>query len=77
VQVAFEYVDLDWEEYVVQDPRFMRPAEVDLLIGEPSKARESLGWEPQVSFTELIRMMVDADLARVEAQMRHPALPVV
>jgi GDPmannose 4,6-dehydratase len=77
VRVAFEYVDLDWEEYVVQDPKFMRPAEVDLLIGEPSKARESLGWEPQVSFTELIRMMVDADLARVDAQMRHPALPIV
>ncbi|MDH7489335.1 MAG: GDP-mannose 4,6-dehydratase, partial [Anaerolineae bacterium] len=62
-EVAFGYLDLDWREYVVQDPRFYRPAEVDLLVGDASKARRVLGWEPQVSFEELVKMMVDADLA--------------
>ena len=62
VQTAFEYVGLDWHDYVVQDPRFMRPAEVDLLVGDPSKAGMRLGWEPRVTFTELIHMMVEADL---------------
>ena len=65
---AFGYVDLDWQEYVVQDPRFMRPAEVDLLVGDASKAREMLGWEPTVSFRELVRMMVDADLELVREE---------
>lgn len=59
---AFGYVDLDWHDYVVQDPRFMRPAEVDLLVGDPGKAGRILGWEPTVSFRELVRLMVDADL---------------
>lgn len=59
---AFGYVDLDWRQYVVQDPQFMRPAEVDLLVGDPSKAGQKLGWEPQVNFRQLVRMMVDADL---------------
>ncbi len=63
---AFGYVDLDWQEYVVQDPRFMRPAEVDLLVGDASKAGRMLGWEPQVTFRELVRMMVDADLALLQ-----------
>ncbi len=63
LEVAFGHVDLDWHDYVVQDPQFMRPAEVDLLVGDPTKARETLGWEPTVSFTELVEMMVDADLA--------------
>ncbi|GIV80755.1 MAG: hypothetical protein KatS3mg051_0109 [Anaerolineae bacterium] len=62
VTVAFEYVGLDWRDYVVQDPRFMRPAEVDLLVGDASKARRVLGWEPKITFKELIQMMVDADL---------------
>ncbi len=62
VRTAFEYLDLDWKEYVVQDPRFMRPAEVDLLVGDASKAGKRLGWEPTVSFTQLVQMMVDADL---------------
>lgn len=61
-QEAFGYVGLDWQEYVVQDPRFMRPAEVDLLVGDASKARRMLGWEPKVSFHELVCMMVDNDL---------------
>jgi len=59
---AFGYVDLDWRQYVVQDPQFMRPAEVDLLVGDPGKAGQKLGWEPQVDFRQLVRMMVDADL---------------
>jgi GDPmannose 4,6-dehydratase len=62
VEMAFGCVDLDWKQYVVQDPAFMRPAEVDLLIGDASKAGKVLGWEPQVSFPELIQMMVEADL---------------
>jgi GDPmannose 4,6-dehydratase len=64
VRIAFEHVGLDWQKYTVQDPKFIRPAEVDLLLGDPSKARRLLGWEPEVSFEELIRMMVDADLKR-------------
>jgi len=61
-EAAFGYVDLDWQEYVKQDPRFMRPAEVDLLVGDASKARQVLGWKPKVSFRELVQMMVDNDL---------------
>jgi GDPmannose 4,6-dehydratase len=60
-EVAFACLDMNWEDYVVQDPAFMRPAEVDLLIGDPSKAKAQLGWEPQVTFEELIEMMVRAD----------------
>ena len=59
---AFGYVNLDWHDYVVQDPRFMRPAEVDLLVGDASKAGKALGWEPSVTFAELVHMMVDADI---------------
>lgn len=66
VETAFSYADLDWHDFVVQDPKFMRPAEVDLLIGDPAKARKELGWEPEVSFEELIHMMVDADLERLQ-----------
>lgn len=62
VEEAFSYVDLDWRDYVVQDPRFYRPAEVDLLVGDPSKAGNALKWEPQVDFRGLVRMMVDSDL---------------
>jgi GDPmannose 4,6-dehydratase len=61
-EVAFSHVDLDWRAHVVQDPRFMRPAEVDLLVGDASKAGRVLGWEPVVTFEEMIRSMVDADL---------------
>ena len=65
-QVAFEHLDLDWEKYVVVDPEFYRPAEVDLLVSDPSRAQAKLGWEPTVSFPELIQMMVDADLEQLE-----------
>jgi GDPmannose 4,6-dehydratase len=61
-EVAFGYVGLDWQDYVVQDPRFIRPAEIDLLVADPTKARGVLGWEPHVSFGELVQMMVDSDL---------------
>ncbi len=62
LEEAFGYVDLDWHDFVIQDPKYMRPAEVDLLVGDPSKAGQKLGWEPSVSFQELVCMMVDADL---------------
>jgi GDPmannose 4,6-dehydratase len=65
VQVAFDRVGLDWEKHVVLDPAFLRPAEVDLLIGDPAKAKRQLGWTPKVSFEEMIRMMVDSDLERL------------
>jgi GDPmannose 4,6-dehydratase len=64
-RLAFEVVGLDYERYVVLDPSFVRPAEVDLLIGDPSKARRILGWEPEVSFERLVETMVRADLARL------------
>jgi GDPmannose 4,6-dehydratase len=63
---AFGRMDLDWREYVVQDPRFMRPAEIDLLVGDAGKAGRELGWEPQVTFKELIGIMVDADIKLLE-----------
>lgn len=66
LQEAFDYVNLDWHDYVVQDPQFMRPAEVDLLVGDPAKAGQKLGWEPSVSFRELVRMMVEADLRMLQ-----------
>ena len=63
-EAAFGAVGLDYRDHVVQDPQFMRPAEVDLLVADPSRARDELGWTPTVSFTELVRMMVEADLER-------------
>jgi GDPmannose 4,6-dehydratase len=68
VELAFERVGLDWKEYVKHDARYERPAEVDLLIGDASKAKKLLNWEPQVRFEELVRIMVDADLALIESQ---------
>ena len=73
VEVAFGHVNLDWRQYVKQDPRFLRPAEVDHLIGDASKARAALGWRPEVDFTALIRMMVDADLERLSRNARTTA----
>jgi GDPmannose 4,6-dehydratase len=66
VQEAFSIAGLDWKEYVVIDPKFVRPAEVQLLLGDPSKAKNELGWEPKVHFKELVKMMVEADLERLE-----------
>jgi len=65
VELAFGYVDLLWTKYVVLDPALRRPAEVDLLVGDAGKAERELGWKPEVSFPDLIRMMVDADLERI------------
>ena len=66
LDVAFSCVDLNWKDYAIQDEKFMRPAEVDLLIGDPSKAHAKLGWEPEVSFEQLITMMVEADIERLK-----------
>jgi GDPmannose 4,6-dehydratase len=67
VEVAFGHAGLSWEKYVKQDPKFLRPAEVDLLIGDPSKAQKKLGWKPKVSFEQMIQMMVDADIERLSS----------
>src|SRR5665647_3420017 len=70
LDIAFAAVDIDdWTPYVTQDPRFMRPAEVDILMGDASKARTVLGWEPKVGFTELVQMMVENDLAEQRAEL--------
>jgi GDPmannose 4,6-dehydratase len=61
LEEAFTYGGLDWREYVKTDPRYFRPAEVDVLTGDYSKAKEKLGWEPTVRFEQLVRMMVDSD----------------
>lgn len=66
-EVAFGYLGLNWQDYVVIDPKYYRPAEVDLLIGDASKARRVLGWEPTIRFEQLVRMMVDADLHALQA----------
>jgi GDPmannose 4,6-dehydratase len=66
VEVAFGHAGLDWRRYVRTDPALIRPAEVDLLVGDAGKARERLGWQASVDFEALVRMMVDADLARLE-----------
>jgi GDPmannose 4,6-dehydratase len=71
VEIAFDHVGLDWKKHVVIDPAFYRPAEVDLLLADFSKARETLGWQPQTSFAELVIGMVDADLQRLEGS-RQP-----
>ena len=65
-EIAFGHVGLDYKDFVVQDERFYRPAEVDLLISDPSKARSVLGWEPEVTFKELVTMMVDGDMERLK-----------
>ena len=65
-EAAFSHVNLDWEKYVEVDPNFFRPAEVSLLVGDASKAKKQLGWEPKVSFKELVAKMVDADLKYVK-----------
>ena len=68
VQEAFGHVGLEWEKYLKYDARYERPAEVDLLIGDPAKAKRQLGWEPKVRFKELVQIMVDADLEMLEAK---------
>jgi GDPmannose 4,6-dehydratase len=66
VEHAFAHVGLDWEKHVKYDARYERPAEVDLLIGDPAKAKKQLGWEPKVRFPELVKIMIDADMAALQ-----------
>ena len=68
LDIAFSHVNLNWEDYVAFDPRYLRPAEVDLLIGDPSKAKTKLGWEPSVTFEELVKLMVNADLINLNLE---------
>jgi len=70
VEIAFERVGLDWEKHIVTDPRFIRPAEVDILVGDYTKAKTKLGWEPEVSFKQMVEMMVDSDLQRLEKELK-------
>jgi GDPmannose 4,6-dehydratase len=72
LEEAFGYVGLDWKEFVVTDEKYFRPAEVDILLGNPAKARRVLGWEPRVTFRELVHLMVDADLERDGTPLRPP-----
>lgn len=74
VEIAFGHVGLDWRKYVVIDPQFYRPAEVDLLLADPSKARQTLGWDPEVSFEDLVTEMVDSDLAGLTGAAPVPRL---
>jgi GDPmannose 4,6-dehydratase len=75
LEEAFSRVDLDWRKYVELDPKYLRPAEVDLLIGDASKARTVLGWQPATTFSELVRLMVDADVAAVMQQLKPQEQP--
>ena len=70
IEIAFARAGLNWKDYVVVDPKFLRPAEVDLLLGDPTKAKNKLGWVPEVNFEGLINMMVDADMERIKHQLR-------
>ncbi|BAC08185.1 GDP-mannose 4,6-dehydratase [Thermosynechococcus vestitus] len=72
LELAFGYVDLNWEDYVEFDPRYLRPTEVDLLLGDPTKAKTVLGWQPSVTFPELVALMVEADLHAVGIQGTTP-----
>ena len=73
VELSFGHVGLDWQKHVKLDPRFLRPAEVDHLVGDSTKARKALGWTPEVDFAGLVRMMVDADMARLSSARSTPA----
>jgi GDPmannose 4,6-dehydratase len=70
LDLAFTYVNLDWQKYVEFDERYLRPAEVELLIGDSTKARQQLNWEPSVTFQELVHLMVDADIKALDQQAR-------
>jgi GDPmannose 4,6-dehydratase len=74
LDVAFGRLELDWKDYVETDPRYLRPSEVDFLLGDPAKAKRVLGWQPQVTFRELIHMMVDSDLQLAERERRLTAV---
>ncbi len=77
LELAFAAVDIEnWEPYVVQDPRFLRPAEVDVLVGDPTKAREKLGWKPSTSFADLVTMMVEGDLRHEQRSLNNSESPL-
>jgi GDPmannose 4,6-dehydratase len=69
LEEAFGYVDMDWRDFVEIDPKYLRPTEVDVLVGDSSKARTKLGWKPKVTFKELVKMMVDHDVEEVGKQL--------
>ena len=69
VQATFEYLNLDWQKYIEIDPRYFRPTEVDYLLGDPSKAKRILGWEPKTSFNDLVQLMVNHDLELAEREL--------
>jgi GDPmannose 4,6-dehydratase len=71
-EIAFARVDLDWQEHVKVDPKFYRPAEVHLLLGDSTKARKALGWVPSVTFRDLVRIMVDADMEAIQRNQHVP-----
>jgi GDPmannose 4,6-dehydratase len=71
LDISFNYVNLNWQDYVEFDERYLRPTEVDLLIGDPSKARQKLGWKPTVTFEQLVALMVEADLRAVGVASPH------
>jgi GDPmannose 4,6-dehydratase len=71
VEIAFGHVGRNWKDHVVIDPALVRPAEVDLLLGDAAKARRVLGWEPTTSFAQLVRLMVDADIALLQEEIAH------
>ena len=74
VELAFSIAGLDWKKHVVVDPKLVRPAEVDILIAQPKRAREELGWTPTVSFKDLVKMMVESDLELVRRDQRRDAV---
>ena len=75
LKATFAHLDLDWKEYVESDPRYMRPTEVDQLLGDYSRIKDELGWEPKVSFQQLVEMMVDSDMRLAKAEQRAGMSP--
>jgi GDPmannose 4,6-dehydratase len=71
LEEAFTYAGLDWHDHVEIDPKYYRPAEVDVLVGDAGKAKSKLGWEPKTTFKELVRLMVDADMAALKGEHRR------
>jgi GDPmannose 4,6-dehydratase len=69
LELAFEHAGLDWQKHVEIDPRYYRPAEVDILIGDAAKAKKKLGWRPKTTFADLVRIMTDADIAQLALEM--------
>ena len=73
LEVAFSLVDLDYREFVEFDPKYTRPSEVDVLLGDPTKARQGLGWKPEVDFHGLIKMMIESDLEQAKRENHEPS----